>query len=62
MGSSGGEYARANSSSDQSKGGFNLILDSDWVEYTLYYILAKFQYLEIYGGGAIQEVMVPVRG
>jgi len=56
------EHARANSSGDQSKRGINLILDSDWVEYALYYILPKILCLEMYGGGVIQEMVVAIAG
>jgi len=39
-----------------------LILDSDWVEYTLYYTLPKFYCTTPYGGGAIRIVVVARRG
>jgi hypothetical protein len=42
MGSFDEEHARANSSSDQSKRGVHSFLESDWIAYTVYFILVKF--------------------
>ena len=51
-----------NSSGGQGKKKIYSILDPDLVEYTLYYTLPKFYCIRLYGGGAIQIVVVAHRG